>query len=361
MVDGIVSIPLPGYPCEKDNTTSKGSSNAPPNPFVVGPENRLVEVAVRAVLDESPKNTKKYNPLLLYGASGSGKSHLALGLATAFRAKYRRRAVVCTTGVDFARDLTDAIETQATDEFRHRHRHAGLLVVEDLTRLAEKEVAQLELLNTLDAVLAAGHRVIATATMAPGQWPRMIPSLQSRLGAGLTVPLLPPAAAARLAILRQVTQQRRIGLPESAARLLADGLKVTVPELIGALTELDMHAQMNGTLIDAEAALAYLAKRHRADQVDLPDIARATARAFSLKLSQLRSRTRRREVVTARGVAMYLARQLTDKSLEQIGNYFGGRDHTTVLHGCRKTEALLQTEPELQQAVQRVHNRLQTV
>lgn len=361
MVDGIVGIPLSWRPCGgRDSASMKGSENVSLRHFFAGPENRLVEVAVRALLDNGADDGMKYNPLMLYGAPGTGKSHVALGLAAAFRARCRR-SVIDTTGIDFARELTDAIETQTTEEFRRRYREAWLLVIEDVTRLADSAVAQLELLHTLDAVLAAGHRVIATAPLPPGQWPRILPSLQSRFGAGLTVPLAPPGPEARLAILHQVANEREIPVADAAIGVLARGLDVTARELSGALGELHMRAKIDRTAIDAEAARAYLAsRREKRRRVDLADIARATARSFSLNMSQLRSRSRRREVVTARGVAMYLARQLTDTSLAQIGVFFGGRDHTTVLHGCRKTEALLRTELEIQQAVQRVQLGLQT-
>jgi chromosomal replication initiator protein len=329
--------------------------------FFVGPENRLVEVAIRAVLDDSDGGASDYNPLLLYGAPGTGKSHVALGLAAALRAQYPR-SVVDTTGIDFVRELTDAIETQTTEEFRRRYREARLVVIDDVTRLADSEVAQLEMLHTLDAVLAAGHGVIATASLPPGQWPRILPSLQSRFGAGLTVPLASPGLEARLAILQQMVRERQIPAAEAALGVLARGLEVTARELGGALGELHVRAKVDRAAIDAKAARTYLASRQEnRRRVDLTDIARATARSFSLNMSQLRSRSQRREVVTARGVAMYLARQLTDRSLAQIGVFFGGRDHTTVLHGCRKTEALLRTEPEVQQAVQRVQLGLDVV
>src|SRR5690606_21283539 len=142
------------------------------------------------------------------------------------------------------------------------------------------------------------------------------------------------------AILRQMAQEREIPLPDAAIAMLAGALDMTAPELAGVVIDLKMRAEVDGTALDVAAVRAYLASRERCGaRVNLMDIAKATARSFSLNMSQLRSRSRRREVVTARGVAMYLARQLTDTSLAQIGVFFGGRDHTTVLHGCRKTEA----------------------
>ena len=325
--------------------------------FVVGPENRLVEVAVRSVLDDT---NHAYNPLVLYGPSGTGKSHLALGLAAAWKARFRRRPVVHTMAIDFARELADAIQTRTVDDFGIRYRRASLLVVEDLGDLAGKQAAQRELRFTLDALVGAGGRVILTATAAAGQLVGIAPGLQSRLVAGLAVPLAPPGPDARLVILQRLARLRGMELSESVARLLADGLSVTVPELLGVLVRLEMLALVDGGVIDVESARRYLAERNGSRQPSLHEIALATARHFSLKLAELRSPSRRRAVVAARGVAIYLARQLTGQSLAQIGQYFGGRDHTTVSHGHRKTEERLETEPGIRHAVLELQERLQT-
>lgn len=356
MVDGVVDIPLPGKTLA---SAREPEVRAAPNHFWVGPENRLVEVAVRSVVEQEPN---RYNPLFLYGPSGTGKSHLAHGLAAVWRARDRRHRVVCTTAVDFARDLAEAIETQGVEEFRAKHRGASLLVIEDLgmlaTRKSGKLSAQEEMIHTLDALVTEGRWMIVTASAAPTDLPGIVPPLQSRLTAGLTVPLAPPGPEARLAVLRQLAALRDIHLSEPVARLLAESFCGTVPELAGSLSALEMPSRLRGSRVDLEAAKRFLAERGRGKQPTLHEIALATAKHFSLKLSDLRSPVRQRTLVTARGVAVYLARTFTQESLKRIGDYFGGRDHTTVLHSCRKTEELMANDPTIREAVDALQKSL---
>jgi chromosomal replication initiator protein len=356
MVDGVVDIPLPGRPLE---FAAEQGDAVPPCHFIVGPENRLVEVAVRSVVEES---TGGYNPLVFYGPSGVGKSHLAHGLAAAWKARDRRLRVVCTTAVDFARELAEAIETQGVDEFRTKHRGAALLVVEDLgmlaTRKSGKLNAQEELIHTLDALVADNRWVVVTASAAPSALPGIVPALQSRLTAGLMIPLAPPGIEARLAILEQLAALRNIPLPAPVARVLAEGVVGTAPDLAGSLMQLAMPAEFHNTPFDAESARKYLADRGCVRQPTLHEIALATSRYFSLRLSDLRSPVRRRALVVARGVAIYLARRFTNESLQQIGEYFGGRDHSTVMHSCRKAEELLVNDPAVREALEQLQKTL---
>jgi len=360
-VDGVFSIPLSGQASSSDWGPAQRMDPGPLLPcFVVGEENRLIEAAVHAVLENPrPQSSPPCgNPLVFYGPPGTGKSHLARGLYDVLAGRRRSRAVVYSTAVDFARDLADAIQAQAVGAFRRRYRQAYLLVMEDVGHLADKEAAQQELVCTLDSIRELGNRVVLTARAAPALLPKLLPALRSRLMAGLGVPLVPPGANARLAILRQLAKLREIDLPGSSARLLAEGLSMTVPQLLGALIELQQRARVDGGLIDLPMAQRYLAERNKPGGVPLQEIAAMTARTFSLRAPLLRGPSRRRSVVTARGVAMYLARQLTSNSLRQIGHYFGGRDHTTVRHACQRTEDLLQVDPDVRASVQRLRSRL---
>ena len=415
MVDGVADIPLSGtsldfaaeqgdgasQPClggtaglSSSVCTTAGQASSATRPlnsvaachFLAGPENRLVDVAVRSVVEQQIGG---YNPLMFYGPSGTGKSHLVHGLAAAWKAIVkeksiangvakgdspifaetrigtvtdRRQRVVCTTAVDFARELADAIETQGVDEFRAKHRNAAMLIVEDLgmlaTRKSGKLNAQEELIHTLDALVAENRWVVVTASAAPAALPGILPALQSRLMAGLVIPLAPPGVEARLAILEQLAAVRNIPLPEPVARVLAEGLVGTAPELAGLLMQLAMSAKMETSPLDVETARRFVAKRNGARQPTLHEIALATARHFSLRLSDLRSPVRRRALVVARGVAIYLARRLTEESLQQIGGYFGGRDHSTVMHSCRKTEELIVGDLAVREAVDQLQKSL---
>ncbi|HEY2148486.1 MAG TPA: helix-turn-helix domain-containing protein, partial [Pirellulales bacterium] len=234
--------------------------------------------------------------------------------------------------------------------FRERFRGASLLILDDLTQLATKRVAQQELMYTLYAVIDADGQVVVTSRTMPSRIAGLSAALASRLVGGLTVTLSPPAAAARLALIERFASLRRIALPHPAARTLADGLDATAPELSGAIAELQMQAQFDGALIDTNRVRRFIADRRLRLRPKMKTIASLAAKRFGLRVGDLRGSSRRRAVVEARGVAIHLARQLTGKSLEEIGRFFGGRDHTTVLHSLETTEARLRTDPAIRRA-----------
>ncbi len=356
MEDGIVSIPLLGQPLsDGDSSTGKEGKSSLFREFLAGPENRLAAVAVQSILEAAEG---VFSPLVFYGPSGTGKSHLALGLATAWTARFRRRPAVYITGIDFARELADAIDTQAIDDFRDRFRRISLFVLDDLGHLTNKKTAQQELIGTLDVLEQRGGRVVITASRPPGQLAGLLRPLVGRLSSGLLVPLARPGADARLAIVRRLAVLRAIELDDAAIRAVAEAREATVPELFGTVLQLEMSSTVDGTEIDAALVRKYLAEISGTKTPSFHEIATATSRYFALKVSDLRSPSRRRTVVTARGVAMYLARTLTGKSLNEIGRYFGGRDHTTVSYGCSNIERLQETEPAIREAIAELHRRL---
>jgi chromosomal replication initiator protein len=355
VVEGVISIPLHGS-STKPGSGSPRTADAPRalREFLVGPENALVPVVLESVLDGTPH---AYSPIVLFGPSGTGKSHLALGLVSLWKSRFRGRPAVYATAVDFARSFGDAQETQSVEDFRARYRQAALLVLDDVHHLAPKPIAQRELIATLDAIHASGNRVVLTASTAPEQLVGFLPALQSRLLGGLAVPLALPSLPTRLAVLERFARHRRTDLPSEVARILAEKLRVPVSALLGAVVQLDTEAQADGRTIDVESVRRFLSARNT-NGPSLSDITALTARHFSVKVTELRSPSRSRAVVTARGVAMYLARTLTHKSLDQIGHYFDGRDHTTVSYGCTKTKDLLKSDPAIRTAVELLCDRL---
>jgi chromosomal replication initiator protein len=354
--NGVFTIRLgTGAAAQEDSTCGEPSESA--LDFIAGPENRLAAVAVASLLDEQPS---QFNPLVIYGPSGTGKTHLAYGLAQCWSARLspaRREGanqagdVVYLPAIDFANDLTAAIDRETTGDFRARFRGASLLVIEDLTQLATRRPAQQELLHTLDAVVDRGGQVVATSRVGPAKISGFAPELCSRLTGGLAVPLLPPSSATRQALIQRLAASRGIALPAAAVRILADGVEGTAPELLGALLELHVQAELDGEPIDAARVRRWLAGRQSRLQPSLRTIARMSAKYFGLRVADLTSPSRRRSVVRARSVAMYLARQITSKSLGQLGIHFGGRDHTTVLHNYRNVAARVCSDPAIRRAV----------
>jgi chromosomal replication initiator protein len=266
--------------------------------------------------------------------------------------------VQCTTVVDFARELAEAIESQGIEEFRAKYRRADFVVFEDLGELgqkrSEKLSAQEELIFTLDALVRRESRVIVTCSKSPAELNEILPALQSRLIAGLTVPIVPPEAESRFEILERAARERQLHLPKLAAQALAEGFHGTVPELLGVLTQLEVPARRDGKTIDLRTVRHFLEGKKREGSPEISQIAATVAKHFGIKLSELRSPSRQRAVVNARSVAIHVARKITHASLDQIGRYFGGRDHTTMMHSCRKIEELLHDDPAFRKEIEQL-------
>jgi chromosomal replication initiator protein len=346
VVNGILTIPLTGK-----ISPSFSQPNAAAHPlaeFVAGPENILAVTALRPYLNRTDIH---YSPLVLYGPHGSGKSHLAHGLAAWWRQHFPTACVSCSDASEFADAYAAAIQDQRLDAFRRQTRDAALFVLEDLGQLSGKRGAQQELLHALDALAEREALVVVTARSLPMHWPILLPSLRSRLSAGLAVPLALPGPATRRALLERLSAARGIALPKRVVQSLADGLNVSVPVLIAAVLDLELAARAGGPEADSDHIRRFMAEQDNAKVPSLREIAGLTAKYFGLRLAELKSPRRRQPLVAGRGVAMYLARQLTDKSLQQIGEFFGGRDHTTVLHGYRRTEKLLGRDRATRQAI----------
>jgi chromosomal replication initiator protein len=327
--------------------------------FIAGPENRLAATAVDWLLQP---NEHSYSPLVLHGPSGTGKSHLAHELAQA------RPDAVFTNGADFARELAEAIDRDTVPRWRAKYRSAELLVFEDLTQIADRRAAQQELLHTLDELETRQVPVLVTSRLAPSQIAQLPPALRSRLTAGLEVPLTPPGVAARTVVLERLAAARGIILPTAAAKLLAEGLCVTVAELRGALLELEMHAAVpnhkrqpaaaKNLVIGADHVRHYLSARRDRLRPSLSQVTALAAKYFGLKPSQLTGPSRRRQVALSRSVAIYLGRQLTGKSLQALGKHFGNRDHTTILHSYRSIETRITDDSELRRTVTNIRELL---
>lgn len=343
MVTGVFTIPLPGLAARSSTAAVERLGE-----FVAGPENSLAATAIRPFLDGVATD---YNPLVLYGPHGSGKSHLAHGLAAWWRLNFPASRVICQTAAEFAEAHTAALADGRLEAWRDELRAVALLIVEDLGQLVSKRAAQEELLHAVDELVERGALVVVTARALPNHAPGLLSSLRSRLSAGLAVPLALPGASARAAILERVAAVRGISLPKRTVRSLAQGLAGSVPELIAALLELELQSQMTAGSASPASLATFLSERDRTETPELRDVARLTARYFGLKVADLKSPLRRQPLVAARNVAMYLARQLSGKSLKQIGEFFGGRDHTTVIYGVGRVEKLLRRDRATRQAV----------
>ena len=359
MVNGVFTIPLSGRAAASlHSPASLQNAGHPLSEFVSGPENLLAASALRPYLDRTATH---YSPLVLYGPHGSGKSHLAQGLNQWWQQHFPAEMVLCQAGSEFAHAHVSAMESHGLESWRRQIRDVELLILDDLGQLSGKRGAQQELLHVLDSLAERGALVVFTARTLPTHWPGLLSALRGRLSAGLAVPLSLPAAGTRRAILEKLAAARGLAFPKRTMHRLADGLSVNVPTLIAALLELEFEARVDGESVNHHRVRRFVDEHRSAKAHSVRDIAGLTAKYFGLKLSDLKSPLRLQPLVAGRGVAMYLARQLTDKSLENIGAFFGGRDHTTVLHACRRTERLLKTDRGTRQAVAELKRFLNAV
>ena len=303
-------------------------------------------------------------PIVLFGPSGTGKTSLAMtiisDLADQFaeaksptlrsQPKTASKKPIFISALDFDRRFRSALETDSILDFRKRLIHSGGLVVDDLNRLADKTAAQIEFVLILDEMSRKNRPIVVTLDVSPPYCNGLSPQLISRLSGGLTLPVNPPGPLARLEIIRDLAQINNVQLTEDAAKLLVDRLNVTVPKLDHVFaqikTSLRSHKEDAAKLIDA-AKLTQIFKKSAGDLEKLSQlIIKQVATEFDVKVSELKSNSRKQSIVMARGVAIYLNRTLLCTSFLKIGSYFGGRDHSTIMHAFRKIENLIDVDNE---------------
>jgi chromosomal replication initiator protein len=253
------------------------------------------------------------------------------------------------TGAEYARQYAAAIAGDWLDAFREQHRSSALFVLDGIGQLASKRAAQQELCRTLDILSDQEAFVVITDRTLPWHLTSLAPALQSRLSAGLAVPLAVPGGAVRRMVLERLATERGLTMTKRTVDALVAGLAVPLARLHEGLASLQ--AQSAGSSIELRDVRQFLLGQHRAKAPTLKNIALVTAKYYGLKLSELKSPLRRQQLVAARGIVIYLARRLTGESLMTIGAFLGGRDHTTILHGYQRTEKLIKRDPMTRHAV----------
>jgi chromosomal replication initiator protein len=323
--------------------------------FIGGTENRWVQQLFRQAETEG---LASLSPVVLCGPPGTGKSALLMTIAASFAKESKTGQRKLIHGNDFSRELHSAIQTNSIDDFRETYRTNRLLIIDDLHEIATKEAAQEELISTLDAIESLGGAFVTSMPRLPANIRGFKPSLVSRLSAGFQVPIEPPGLEARFVLLNAFCKQLRLDITadwlEKIARELPNGLRVS--QLRASLLKLVSPHTLGQKEPQEDALKDLIASQTKNANLGVADIAKAVAQHYQIKLADLRGTTRKSNLVRMRGLAMHLCRQLTSLSLQQIGHYFGGRDHSTVLHACRKTETDILTDPELSKAFEDILN-----
>ncbi|QVM91458.1 chromosomal replication initiator protein DnaA [Pseudomonas entomophila] len=316
--------------------------------FVEGKSNQLARAAAWQVAD-NPKHG--YNPLFLYGGVGLGKTHLMHAVGNHLLKKNPNAKVVYLHSERFVADMVKALQLNAINEFKRFYRSVDALLIDDIQFFARKERSQEEFFHTFNALLEGGQQVILTSDRYPKEIEGLEERLKSRFGWGLTVAVEPPELETRVAILMKKADQAKVELPHDAAFFIAQRIRSNVRELEGALKRVIAHSHFMGRDITIElireSLKDLLALQDKLVSVD--NIQRTVAEYYKIKISDLLSKRRSRSVARPRQVAMALSKELTNHSLPEIGDMFGGRDHTTVLHACRKINELKESDADIRE------------
>jgi chromosomal replication initiator protein len=334
----------------KDHAPALGS---PMNPlfnfdsYVEGKSNQIARAASLHVAD-SP-GTSGYNPLFLYGGTGLGKTHLMLAVGNKIKADNPKARVMYLSSERFVQDMITALRNNVIDQFKAHYRSADALLIDDIQFFAKKERSQEEFFYTFNSLLEGQRQIILTCDRFPKEVENLDERLQSRLGWGLTVAIEPPELETRVAILIKKAQQSLVTLPEDVAFFIAQRIKSNVRDLEGALQRVMAFSRFTNQPLSiemAQEALKDLIALHQ-KLVTLESIQKTVAEYFKVRVSELLAKKRTRSIARPRQIAMALAKELTNHSLPEIGEAFGGRDHTTVLHACRKIAELKETDPRI--------------
>ena len=316
--------------------------------FVEGKSNQLAHAAARQVAENAGGS---YNPLFIYGGVGLGKTHLMHAVGNYLQSKNPNAKVLYVHSERFVQDMVKALQLNAINEFKRFYRGLDALLIDDIQFFAGKERSQEEFFHTFNALLEGGQQMILTCDRYPKEINGLEERLKSRFGWGLTVAVEPPELETRVAILMKKAEQTGVHLPDDAAFFIAQKIRSNVRELEGALKRVVANAHFTGSEITLpfikESLKDLLALQDK--QVSIDNIQRIVSEYYKMKMSDLLSKRRTRSIARPRQVAMALSKELTNHSLPEIGDAFGGRDHTTVLHACRKIKELQETSADIRE------------
>ncbi len=327
--------------------------------FVVGPNNEIAHAASLAVA-QAPART--YNPLFIYGGVGLGKTHLMQAIGQYVVAKKKNTKVIYLSSELFINEFIDAIQHNNLVKFRKRYRQADLLCIDDIQFLGGKERSQEEFFHTFNTLFDGHKQIVLSCDRPASEIANLEHRLVSRFEWGLTAELQPPAIETRLAILRKKARGMQIKLPDEIFEFLANRIRSNVRRLEGALMRVASFASLSGKQLTGEVIehlLKDILQEEARTSITIEQIQRKVAEHFDVRLADMTSKRRPASIAFPRQVAMYLARELTKSSLNEIGDAFGGRDHGTVLHACKLVKRRMKEQDNIRQTISFIDSSLQ--
>ena len=342
--------PQKNYLVEVPAENAPQSSNLNPDftfdNFIEGKSN---ELARAACLQISQNPGRAYNPLCIYGATGLGKTHLMHAVGNAIRGRNHETKVIYQHSEHFVADMVRALQHNTINEFKQFYRSLDALLIDDIQFFAGKERSQEEFFHTFNALLDGQQQIVLTSDRYPKELEGLEERLKSRLGWGLTIGIEPPELETRVAILKSKAEQSDIALSDEVAFFIAKRIRSNVRELEGALRRVIANSRFTQRAINLDFAKEALRDllALQARLVSIENIQKTVADYFKIRVGDLLSKRRSRSIARPRQIAMALSKELTNHSLPEIGDAFGGRDHTTVLHGCRRIVSLRETDKRI--------------
>jgi chromosomal replication initiator protein len=319
--------------------------------FVVGNSNRFAHAASLAV-SEAP--AKAYNPLFIYGGVGLGKTHLMHAIGHYILSQNKNSRVFYVSSEKFTNELINSIKDDKNEDFRNKYRTVDVLLVDDIQFIAGKERTQEEFFHTFNALYEANKQIIVSSDRPPKEIPTLEDRLRSRFEMGLITDIQAPDFETRIAILRKKSERDKVDIPAEVFEFIATKIKSNIRELEGALNRVVAYATLTKKDVDitlVNEALKDIFSSAQARKVDVNLIKLTVAEYYNMKVEEFESKKRTRQIAYPRQIAMYLSRELTDLSLPKIGEEFGGRDHTTVIHACEKISGEYHADYEMKNKI----------
>ncbi|MEK6452409.1 chromosomal replication initiator protein DnaA [Caldifermentibacillus hisashii] len=362
MDDPVIVSPANKKPAKPDVITDSAQHMLNPKytfeTFVIGSGNRFAHAASLAVA-EAP--AKAYNPLFIYGGVGLGKTHLMHAIGHYVLEHNPMAKVVYLTSEKFTNEFINSIRDNRPDDFRNKYRNVDILLIDDIQFLAGKESTQEEFFHTFNTLHEENKQIIISSDRPPREIPTLEDRLRSRFEWGLITDITPPDLETRIAILRKKAKADGLDIPNEVMLYIANQIDSNIRELEGALIRVVAYSSLENKDINADLAaeaLKSIIPSSKPRVITIQDIQRVVGEQFGVKLEDFSAKKRTKSIAFPRQIAMYLSRELTDFSLPKIGEEFGGRDHTTVIHAHEKISNLIKTDPQFQKQIQELENKL---